>query len=176
LIRARGGGWFLRSAPGDFDPYAPLAKAWVEALRATVIVELGVRFGHSTRAFLEGARAVDRRVWEVDPLERHDVQDDRFTFIQVDPIQAAPQWDRIDLLHIDIDLHCEGDARRWLAEYASRCRAIAVHHSHHPGYRLRPVIAELAATGGWDVYEYRGNLGGWTVLTRRGESCPDDDG
>src|SRR5205823_2737947 len=28
--------------PGDFDPYVPLATAWVRALNARVVVELGV--------------------------------------------------------------------------------------------------------------------------------------
>ena len=162
--------------PDDFAPYAPVAMSWIKALEARVVVELGVRFGHSTRAFLDGARAVDGRVWGVDLLERHDVSDERFTFIQADPYKVAARWERIDLLHVDIDSQCEGDARRWLAEYANRCRAIAVCHTHHPGYRLGPVIAELAATDQWQVFEYRGNLGGWTVLARRGEPCPDDDG
>src|SRR5207253_11218650 len=93
--------------PGDFDPYTPLAAAWVEALRAAVVVELGVRFGDSTRALLEGARAVDGHVWGVDSLERHDVHDPRFTFLPADPMSVAGRWDRIDLLHVDIDPHCE---------------------------------------------------------------------
>ena len=66
-------------------------------------------------------------------------------------------------------------ARRWLAEYAGRCRAIAVHHTHHPGFRLGPVIAELAATDPRQVFEYRGNLAGWIVLVPPGETCPNDD-
>ncbi len=68
-----------------------------------------------------------------------------------------------------------GRRAEWLREYANRCRAIAVHHTHHPGFRLGPVIAELAATGQWRVFEYRGNLAGWTVLARPGEPCPTED-
>jgi hypothetical protein len=115
-------------------------------------------------------------VWGVDSLVRHDVSDDRFKFIQADQMDVASQWERIDLLHVDIDPHCEGDARKWLGAYAGRCRAIAVHDTHHPGFRLGPVIAELAKAGGWRVFEYRGNLAGWTVLARPGEPCPGDDG
>jgi hypothetical protein len=33
---------------GDFDPYASPAAAWVKALRATVVIALGVRSGHNT--------------------------------------------------------------------------------------------------------------------------------
>ena len=65
LLRSRSlvPGWWqdrdaLRShnaGPGDFDPYVPPAAAWVRALAARVVVELGVRFGDSTRAFLAGS-------------------------------------------------------------------------------------------------------------------------
>ena len=158
----------------DFDPYAFVADRWIRALDARVIVELGVRFDVVTQALLSGARAVDGRVWGIDPLERHDVEDERFTFIQADPMKCAARWERIDLLHVDMEPGCEDDARRWLKEYANRCRAIAVHHAHHPAFRLGPVIAELAATDQWQVFEYSGNLAGWTVLARCGESCPDE--
>jgi hypothetical protein len=161
--------------PDDFAPYAPMAAAWVAALYATTVVELGVRFGQSTRALLEGARAVDGHVWGVDPLERHDVADPRFAFLPADPMAVASRWQYIDLLHVDIDPHCEDDARRWLGEYAGRCRAIAVHDTHHPRFRLGPVIAELAASGDWRVFEYRGNPASWTVLVWPGEPCPADD-
>jgi hypothetical protein len=161
--------------PGDFDPYASRAAAWVEALRATTVVELGVRFGASTRALLAGVRAVDEQVWGVDPLERHDVQDPRFTHIPQDPMAVVERWERIDLLHVDIDPHREDDARRWLESYAPRCRAIAVHDRHHPRFHLSPVIAELANRGRWQVFEYRGDPSGWTVLIRPGEPCPSKD-
>ena len=42
----------------------PSPSAWVRALDASVVVELGVRFDVVTRALLAGARAVDGRVWE----------------------------------------------------------------------------------------------------------------
>ena len=161
--------------PDDFDPYARFAESWITTLNAKVVVELGVRFGTVTRALLAGARAVDGRVWGIDELERHEARDDLFTFIQADPMRCAARWERIDMLHLDIDPQREDDARRWLKEYANRCRSIAVFHSHHPGFRLGPVIAELAATEQWQSFEYRGNLAGWTVLAGRGEACPDDE-
>ena len=73
---------------------------------------------------LAGARDVDGHVWGVDPLERHDVSDGRFTFIQADPMEVAGRWERIDLLHLDIDPLREDDARRWLG--VADCRQ-AVH-------------------------------------------------
>jgi GT2 family glycosyltransferase len=159
---------------GVFEPYAGMAAAWVKALNAKVVVELGVRFGDSTRALLVGARIVDGHVWGVDALERHDVDDPRFTFIPSDPLEVGGRWDRIDLLHVDIDAHREDEARRWLEAYHARCRAIAIHDSHHPRFKLGPIIAGLAAAGDRRVFEYRGNAAGWTVLVRPGEPCPED--
>src|SRR5262245_2537375 len=52
--------------PGDFDPYLTLAFDWVRALRARVVVELGVRLGSSTRALLAGAAETGGEVWGVD--------------------------------------------------------------------------------------------------------------
>jgi hypothetical protein len=91
-------------------------------------------------------------------------------------MQCAARWERIDFLHLDIDAQREDDARLWLREYANRCRAIAVGHVHHPGFRLAPLIAELAAKDQWQVFEYSGNLAGWVVLARRGEAGPEDEG
>jgi hypothetical protein len=98
-----------------------------------------------------------------------------FCLLMADPMKCAARWERIDLLHLDIEPECQDVARRWLKEYANRCHAIAVHHAHHPAFRLGPVIAELAATDQWQLFEYSGNLAGWTVLVRRSESCPDDN-
>jgi len=163
-----------RGGAEDFAPYAATAARWVEALDARTIVELGVRFGASTRALLDGARVVDGHVWGVDPLERHDVVDPRFTYLPSDPLAEVGRWERIDLLHLDVDPHCEADARRWLDAYAERCRAIAIHDSHHPRHGLSALVAGMAASGVWQVFEYRGDAAGWTVLARLGEPSPND--
>ncbi len=162
-------------ASGVSEPDSRRVAAWVEALHATVVVELGVRFGVSTRALLEGAHAVDGHVWGVDPLDRHDVRDPRFTFVRADPMAVVDRWERIDLLHVDIDAHCEDDARRWLGAYAGRCRAVAVANTHHPRSLLGPIIIEVIAAGGWQAHEYREGTSGWTVLVRPGEPCPIED-
>ena len=54
---------------GEFAPFAELAIAWVRALRARVIVELGARFGETTRVFLEAIAGSDGRVCAVDPYD-----------------------------------------------------------------------------------------------------------
>ena len=154
--------------PGDFDPYVPLAAAWVEALAANVVVELGVRLGVSTRALLAGAHAVGGRVWGVDLEDRHGIVDPRFTFLRADAGAVADRWEVIDLLHVDTDPHTEEQTLRWFALYAAKCRAIALHDTHHPDFGVGAATRAFAAASGWDVHEYWGNPSGWTVLTRPG--------
>ncbi len=162
--------------PGDFDPYVPLAAAWVEALDARVVVELGVRAGVSTRALLAGAHATGGRVWGVDPEDRHGIDDPRFTFVRADAAAVADRWEAIDLLHVDTDPHTEEQTRRWLELYSGKCRAVALHDAHHPGFGVGAAVMAFAASGGWRVYEYWGNPSGWTVLTRPGEPSPVREG
>ena len=154
--------------PGDFDPYLALAAAWVEALDAKVVVELGVRLGVSTRALLAGARAVGGLVWGVDPEDEHEIDDPRFTFLRADASEVADRWEAIDLLHVDTDPHTEEQTARWFDLYAAKCRAIALHDTHHPDFGVGAATRAFAEASGWDVHEYWGNPSGWTVLTRPG--------
>jgi hypothetical protein len=160
--------------PGDFDPYLPSAFQWVKALRAQVLVELGVRQGASTRALLAGVTETGGKVWGVDLQNIHGIDDPRFHFLQADAATVADRWPAIDLLHIDTDPHTEEQTRRWFELYAHRCRAIALHDTHHPRFRVGAAVRAFAEQGGWTVFEYWGNPSGWTVLTRPGEPCPDD--
>jgi tetratricopeptide (TPR) repeat protein len=158
--------------PGDFDPYLPIAFAWVRALSARVVVELGVRQGSSTRAFLAGVTETEGGLWGVDLNDIHGIDDRRFHFIQADAATVAGRWDQIDLLHIDTDPHTREQTRRWFDLYASKCRAIALHDTHHPAFGVGAAVSEFLGRGGWNVYEYWGNPSGWTVLTRPGEPVP----
>lgn len=161
--------------PGDFDPYVPLATAWVRTLSARVVVELGVREGVSTRAFLAGAHAVDGHVWGVDLNDHHGIADPRFTFLQGDAADVADRWEAIDLLHVDTDPHTEEQTRRWFELYATRSRAIALHDTHHPEFGVGAAVAVFVASGEWRVFEYWGNPSGWTVLVRRDEKLPPEE-
>jgi hypothetical protein len=49
---------------------------------------------------------------DFDPLERHDVQDERFNFLQVDLLDVSNRWERIDPLRLYIDPQYGADARR----------------------------------------------------------------
>lgn len=158
--------------PGDFDPYMALATEWVVALNAKVVVELGVRLGASARALLAGAHAVDGQVWGVDLWDGHRIDDPRFHFLLADAAHVAGRWEAIDLLHIDTDPHTEAQTLLWFALYASKCRAIALHDTHHPKFGVGAAVRAFTAAGGWQVYEYWGNPSGWTVLTRPGLPSP----
>ena len=158
--------------PGDFDPYLELAQAWVEALEARVVVGLGVRAGASTARCSPALRAVNGRVWGVDPAELHNIDDPRFTFVRADAADVADRWERIDLLHVNTDPHTEEQTRRWFDLYAAKCRAIALHDTHHPDFGVGDAVRAFVAAGGWQAFEYRGNASGWTVLTRPGEPSP----
>jgi hypothetical protein len=162
--------------PGDFDPYLRLAFQWVLALRARVVVELGVRLGSSTRALLAGVTETGGELWGVDLNEQHGINDPRFHFILGDAAKVAGRWEVIDLLHIDTDPHTEEQTRQWFELYAHRCRAIALHDTHHPGFGVGTAVRAFLEQGGWSVFEYWGNPWGWTVLARPGEPSPDDGG
>jgi glycosyltransferase involved in cell wall biosynthesis len=163
--------------PGDFDPYLPTAFNWVRALSAKVVVELGVRAGSSTRALLAGVAETGGQVWGIDLQNIHGIDDPRLHFIQADAASVADRWPAIDLLHIDTDPHTEEQTRRWFDLYAHRCRAIALHDTHHPAFGVGTAVREFVETGEWNVFEYWGNPSGWTVLTRPGEPCrPADAG
>ena len=157
---------------GDFDPYVPVAIAWVHALQAKVVVELGVRGGVSARALIEGARETGGHVWGVDLADHHGIVDPNFTFIHADAADVADRWERIDLLHIDTDPHTEEQTRHWFDLYAGKCRAIALHDTHHPRFGVGLAVKAFIATGEWRVHEYWGNPSGWTVLVRPGEPAP----
>src|SRR5258708_2494697 len=105
-------------------------------------------------------------------MDRHGIDDARFSFIQADAAEVADTWEAIDFLHIDTDPHTREQTRRWFDLYAAKCRAIALHDTHHPAFGVGAAVCEFLSTGEWAVFEYWGNHSGWTVLTRPGEPFP----
>jgi hypothetical protein len=133
-----------------------------------------VRLGSSTRALLAGVRETGGQLWGVDIANIHGIDDPSFHFLHADASEFGDRWERIDLLHIDTDPHTEAQTERWFALYASKCRAIALHDTHHPAFGVGKAVRALVAERGWTVHEYWGNPSGWTVLTRPGEPSPED--
>ena len=165
------------SAPcGEFAPFAGLATNWVRTLKPRVIVELGARFGETTRGFLKGIAGTDGHVWAIDPYDRHGVDEPAFTYIQADPRDFAERFDAIDFLHIDVDANTIDLPSHWLAVFAPKARVVALHDTHHPLYRTGAAAKALAAEGGWRAFEYWDGRTGWTVLARDGVPTPHDEG
>jgi tetratricopeptide (TPR) repeat protein len=164
----------LTGPEGDFAAYAGPAGRWIRTIPARTVVALGVRFDGAMRALLAGVAATDGTVWGIDRLVRHAVADPRFVFLPADPLEAAGRWEAIDFLHVDPDANQLDGPRAWLAAYAPKTRAIALRHSHHPVFAAGRLVRELAASGAWRAFEYRGPDGGWTVLARAGVPEPDE--
>jgi glycosyltransferase involved in cell wall biosynthesis len=160
------------SSDDEYEPFAPIVAAWVSILDANVVVELGVRFGESSRALLAGLGNADAHVWGVDPLNRHDVDDTRFTYVQADPATVFDQWETIDLLHIDVDPNSRDLPIHWAELFGPKCRAIVFCDTHHPHYGTSAAAQRLVASGPWRAFEYRDGRIGWIVLTRPGEPSP----
>jgi hypothetical protein len=111
----------------------------------------------------------------VDLLEQHGITNPHFTFIHADAAEVADRWEAIDLLHIDTDTHTEAQTLRWFELYAARCRAIALHDTHHPDLGVGRAVQVFLGGTDWQVYEYWGNPSGWTLLARPGEASPHEE-
>jgi hypothetical protein len=112
-------------------------------------------------------------VWGVNLQDIHGIDDPRFHFVLADAAHVADRWKAIDFLRIDTDPHTEEQTRRWFELYAHRCRAIALHDTHHPSFGVGVAVRRFVEEGEWRVFEYWGNPSGPTVLTRVGEPCPE---
>jgi predicted O-methyltransferase YrrM len=76
------------AAATDIDDYLPVFEELASRVDVTRIVELGVREGHSTRAWLNGLRATGGHLWSVEcePLEYPDLEfDPHWTLVVGDP-------------------------------------------------------------------------------------------
>ena len=78
-----------------------------EACRPNVVViELGVRGGNSTAAFLDAAELYEGHVWSVDIADCPG-EHERWTFIQGDDMDVVDQLPECDVLFIDTSHHYE---------------------------------------------------------------------
>jgi hypothetical protein len=94
------------------DPYRSLAFNLVRALKAKVVVELGVRAGSSTRALLAVVAEIGGELRRVDLQTIHGIDDPGFHFIDADAASVADRSPAIDLLHMppppDHRIHATG--------------------------------------------------------------------
>jgi cephalosporin hydroxylase len=83
-----------------------LPRLFEEACRPNVVViELGVRGGNSTSAFMAAAELHDGHVWSVDIDDCPGPWGERWTFIKGDDMDVVDQLPECDVLFIDTSHH-----------------------------------------------------------------------
>ena len=118
--------WYRKhaaDASSDIAPHFPRIERLIETHRVRYVVELGVRWGHSTSCFVN-AVASRGHVWSVDIGPAPYPQTRWWTFIQgndTDPAVAAQLPDTCDLLFIDTS-HAYEHTVAELALYGPRVR------------------------------------------------------
>jgi predicted O-methyltransferase YrrM len=89
------------------DIYEHLPRLYAETCRYTApqVVELGVRSGNSTCAFLAAVETVGGHVWSVDPdrahVPPHWFDSDLWTFVQADDLKVVDEAPACDVLFVD---------------------------------------------------------------------------
>jgi cephalosporin hydroxylase len=144
---------------------------------AQVVVELGVRSGNSTAAFLAAVAETGGHLWSVDihlpevPIEFHECG--RWTFVLGDDLAVASQVpDAIDVLFIDSTHHYQ----HTLAEldlYGSRATTILLHDTElerpfgmpagDPMFPVRTAITDWCGATG-RVWENLTNCSGLGII------------
>lgn len=149
----------------------------VLAEHAQVVVELGVRWGTSTAAFLAAVEATHGHLWSVDTqLSAAPAvlwQSGLWTFVQGDDLEVADRVpDEIDICFIDTLHHYEHTGKE-LRLYGPRSRILLLHdteleHPHgaprsDPPYPVREALIDYLAETGRNV-EWRSGSYGMAVV------------
>ena len=162
--------WQLTHAERAMKPHLPRLYAFVVSLDAQQVIELGVRGGDSTVAFLAALERTRGRLWscDVNPPRGHAkaVSGTHFWTFALgndrDVIDYAPE--QCDILFIDTSHEYEDTA--WeLEHYGARVRdggVILLHDTDLDG--VQRAVDEYLAKHGWNYKEYvrpdgPGNLG-----------------
>jgi predicted O-methyltransferase YrrM/GT2 family glycosyltransferase len=150
---------YLCNADSDIREHLPTFVSLCEELEAKKVIELGVRSGVSTIAWLYGVSKTDGHLWSVDiNPQPPNINHDRWTFVQGDDLsnevlEALPS--DADVVFIDTD-HRYELTKAEIAEYSLRVRAggVMVFHDvnvkqfdHHelgtePLYPVRKAVQE----------------------------------
>lgn len=132
---------------------------------AKIVIELGVRTGLSTVAFLHAMDQTGGHVWSVD-IDRHSAPDevalhDRWVFTHADDLTVDPV--PCDVLFIDTSHHY-GHTLAELDRFARYARVVLLHDTalEHPAgappeprYPVRQACLDwLAANPGWEWEEF----------------------
>lgn len=93
-----------RASPSDISEHLETFVAICQELNAARVIELGVRDGISTSAWLYGLEQTDGRLWSVDVADPPAIDSDRWTFIKgsdTDPAVLARLPNSVDVVFID---------------------------------------------------------------------------
>lgn len=157
------------AADSDIRDHLPTFANLVTILEAKTVIELGVRNGTSTIAWLHGLSHTDGRLWSVDPGPPP-VHHTRLTYLQgldTDPGILTLLPNQADVVFVDTD-HTYELTQREILLYAPRVApggCIVFHDTavetfpHHeaPGYEPQPpypvrrAVTEAAMSQGWAV-------------------------
>lgn len=170
----------VRDTPSDINEHLEFMRDLCVELDAKVVVELGVRTGVSTVAFLSAMEHTGGVVWSCD-INRAFVHDEiadhpQWEFMWGDDLELADEAPECDVLFIDTSHHYIHTLAE-LAVYAPKTRHVILLHDTQlehpydapewPPFPVRHAALEyVAANPEWDWFEYEHN-NGLGVLTRK---------
>lgn len=148
--------------------------------RGAVILELGVRTGNSTAAFLAGRPeyllSMDLDTSQIDPqIPAAAIYSGiHFDLVQRDSREPFPTDVGWDIVFIDT-LHTEAQIAAELAAHAPQCRRYIIIHDtvtndkigEDGGPGITGPIIKLVETGEWMIHEHFTNNNGLTILRRK---------
>lgn len=144
--------------PSDINEHLPMLVELCRQTDAKQVIELGVRGGTSTVAWLFGISQTDGRLWSVDTQKGPPVRHPRWTFVQgedTDPFVLSQLPEGVDIVFVDTD-HRYDLTLEEIRTYAPRVRSggCMVFHDtmeesfeHHttpqPPFPVRSAVQEL---------------------------------
>jgi predicted O-methyltransferase YrrM len=159
----------------------PLLWAVAALVRPELIVELGTRWGTSTRTLAHAVRPWEGTVVTADPVDaRSYLRGVDCQFVHMSGEDLFDCWSRpISFLYIDTDPHSYRQTRRWLDTWVKTWLAdggVAVFHdvvsdaAHvQVAQAVRDWLREQPRSWHWQEFAGTGGLG---LLWRLGEHCP----
>ena len=163
------------ATPSDINEHLTELVHIVQKLEAKTVIELGVRYGASTAAFLHALEQTDGHLWSVDPVRLwNGVPLDRWTFLEgydTDEHVLAALPEQADIIFIDTT-HEYLQTRAEIELYRSRVReggAMIFHDTnvewfdHHipqsqPPFPVRRAVNELLGDKPHTVFSHNNGL------------------
>lgn len=170
---------YYKIVPSDINQHLQYMHDVCVEVDARQVVELGVRSGLSTVAFLSAMEVTGGEVWSCD-IDRPAVAacvagHERWTFVWADDLEVVDDAPECDVLFIDTS-HAYDHTRAELDAYASKARKVILLHDTQleapescgpqPPFPVRKAALEWLADNpgwAWEEFEFCYGLG---VLTR----------